>query len=307
MTTTSARSFPSTRPAARGWCLGAAGLLALALLTGCASTEVTDRQEYEGANLPRPGRIIVYDFAAAPADLPAWSQARSAYAQAAADVSAEELAAGRKLGADVAKELVAKIDKMGINAVRAAGQPDPQLDDIVLIGYFTSIDEGSGAERVLIGFGKGSASVAAHVEGYHMTESGLVKLGSGTVGSGGGGKSPGLVVPALGDDRHRQPDRPRRRRRGQGGGRDQRPHHRGRLRRSDCRRDRQGPRGQVQGAGLDLSPAPAGRGLSGSPATGPSPRAAQGAHRGRRRRGPPERGPAGRSRAPRPPPAARRA
>lgn len=197
MTTTRTRSFPAAGLAARGWCLRAAGLLALGLLAGCASTQVTDRQEYEGANLPRPGRIIVYDFAASPADLPAWSQARSAYAESAADVSAEELAAGRKLGAEVAKDLVAKIDGMGINAVRAAGQPDPQVDDIVLIGYFTSIDEGSGAERVLVGFGKGSASVAARVEGYHMTESGLVKLGGGTVSSGGAGKSPGLVVPAL--------------------------------------------------------------------------------------------------------------
>jgi len=179
------------------WRLLASLLIAPGLLAGCASTKISDRQEYEGGQLPRPGRIIVYDFAATPTDLPAWSNERQTYADAAADTTPDELAAGRKLGADVAKELVSKIDKMGMVAVRAAGQPGPQLNDIALIGYFSSIDKGSTAERLLIGFGTGTASVGVHAEGYHMTDTGMVKLGGGTVESGGGGKAPGLVVPAL--------------------------------------------------------------------------------------------------------------
>lgn len=174
-----------------------AGLLGVALIAGCSSTKVSNRQEYEGPTLPRPGRIIVYDFAVSPADLPAWSKASNMFAQAAVKMSAADLEAGHKLGADVAKTLVAKIDAMGINAVRSAGQLAPALNDIVLIGYFTSIDKGSGVERVLIGFGEGSANVGAHAEGYHMTANGLVQLGSGTTDAGGTGKMPGLVVPAL--------------------------------------------------------------------------------------------------------------
>ena len=45
-------------------------LFALALVGGCASTEVTSRQPYTGARIPHPDRIIVYNFAATPADIP---------------------------------------------------------------------------------------------------------------------------------------------------------------------------------------------------------------------------------------------
>ena len=171
-------------------------VLLTAGLAGCASTQVSDRQEYEGGKLPRPGRIIVYDFAVTPADIPAFAAAHSAYPESGASMTPEELEEGRKLGADVAKRLVEKIDDMGMTAVRSEGQPAPRLDDIVLVGYFTSVDEGSAAKRMLVGFGKGAANVGAHAEGYHMTATGLVLLGSGSLDSGGG-KSPGLVVPAL--------------------------------------------------------------------------------------------------------------
>ena len=39
-------------------------LLAFVIVAGCASTEVTERQRYEGAKLARPDRIIVHDFTA---------------------------------------------------------------------------------------------------------------------------------------------------------------------------------------------------------------------------------------------------
>lgn len=171
-------------------------VLCITLATGCASTQVSDREEYQGARLPRPGRIIVRDFAATPADIPAWSEARKRYADAGADMDADDLAAGRELGAYIAARLVEKLDDMGLEAVRSAGRPEPQLDDIVIIGYFSSLDEGSGGERVLIGFGSGASKLGVHAEGYRMTDHGLVKLGSGSVG-GEGGKSPGLLVPAL--------------------------------------------------------------------------------------------------------------
>jgi len=172
------------------------GWMLLVLFAGCASTTVSNRQAYQGGPLPKPARIIVYDFAVSPGDLPTFAAAHVALADAAAPMTPKELEAGRKLGADVAKELVEKIDEMGMVAVRVADQPAPQLNDIVLVGYFTSVDKGSMAERMVIGFGKGAANVGAHAEGYHMTETGLVLLGSGTLDSGGG-KGPGLVLPAL--------------------------------------------------------------------------------------------------------------
>ena len=172
------------------------------LLTGpflgaCSSVAVSDRDEYEGGNIPRPGRILVYDFVVTPADLPAWSEARQHYADAGAKVSADELEAGRKVGAALAEELVKKIDDMGMRAVRATGQPGPQPDDLAIVGYFTSIEAGSAAERIVLGFGKGSADVKVHVSGYRSTSDGMVRLGGGALDSGGGSKAPGVVLPAI--------------------------------------------------------------------------------------------------------------
>jgi Domain of unknown function (DUF4410) len=105
-----------------------------------------------------------------------------------------QIKAGRKLGAEVAKDLIAEIQNMGLPAVRAAGQPSPRVGDIVIMGYFVSIQEGSAGERVLIGFGSGAADLKTAVEGYLMTAQGLRWLGSGEIESGGG-KTPGVAVP----------------------------------------------------------------------------------------------------------------
>jgi len=170
--------------------------LALIAVVGCASTEVTERRTYQGERLARPGRILVHDFAATSADLPAWSAARDRYAAPGTPRKAEEIATGRELGALVATELVAQIREMGLPAVRAAGQPAPQAGDIAIVGYFESIDEGSAVKRVVIGFGSGAAEMKTQVEGYLMTDRGLRKLGSGGVASGGG-KTPGVAVPLV--------------------------------------------------------------------------------------------------------------
>jgi hypothetical protein len=106
----------------------------------------------------------------------------------------EQLEFGRKLGAQVARELVMELRGMGLPAVPAAGQPPPRPDDIVLRGYFVSVDEGRVGRRVLVGFGAGAAELNTAVEAYQMTAEGLRPLGRGEIRSEGG-ELPGLVVP----------------------------------------------------------------------------------------------------------------
>ena len=46
-------------------------LLTVSVLAACASSEITARQSYAAQEkIARPGRVIVYDFAATPADIP---------------------------------------------------------------------------------------------------------------------------------------------------------------------------------------------------------------------------------------------
>jgi hypothetical protein len=78
-------------------------LLALLVLAGCASTSVSNRDAYSGAKLARPDRIIVYDFAATPDEVPADSALAAKAAGATTPQTAKDIEEGRKLGAEVAE------------------------------------------------------------------------------------------------------------------------------------------------------------------------------------------------------------
>lgn len=168
-------------------------LLALAVLGGCATTDVTSRQEYRGEQLARPDRIIVHNFAPTPGDMPAWA-ASGQYRLPSTSQTADDIDVGRKLGAEVARELVAKIQNMGLTAEQAGDRMSPRIGDIVIIGYFEAVDPGSAVERMAIGFGSGAAELRTLVQGYLMTNQGLRRLGSGEVDAEGG-KSPGAAAP----------------------------------------------------------------------------------------------------------------
>ncbi|MEM7023963.1 MAG: DUF4410 domain-containing protein [Pseudomonadota bacterium] len=166
---------------------------ALALLAGCASTEVTEQQIYDGEKLARPDRIIVEDFAVTPDDLPEGSAVAS-HAAGTTPQTPEEVEDGRKLADELAKRLVADLQEAGLPAVHAAGQPPPQVGDIVIKGSFITVDEGSAGNRIMVGFGAGTSDLQTVVEGYEMTAQGLRRLASAEVTSEGG-KTPGMVAP----------------------------------------------------------------------------------------------------------------
>jgi len=168
-------------------------LFALAALAGCASTQVTSRQAYAGAQLPRPGRILVEDFGATPADVPPSSDLGEA-ASGAEPQTPEDVELGRKLGAETARQLTLDLRNAGLPAVQAAGQAPPQPDDIVIKGNFYGVEEGSTGKRVLLGFGSGAAELRTAVEVYQMTPTGLRHLAGGTTNSGGN-KTPGMAMP----------------------------------------------------------------------------------------------------------------
>ena len=170
-------------------------LLSLVLLAGCASTKVAQRQVLVTEKIPRPGNIWVYDFAATPADVPAESGLAGQVADPATPQTAEQIAEGRKVGAELAKQLVQQIQAMGMPAAQASPATTPALNDLVIRGYLLSVQTGSAVERVAIGFGAGGSELRVAVEGFQVTAQGLRKLGSGTVDSGGG-KTPGAALGA---------------------------------------------------------------------------------------------------------------
>ena len=171
-------------------------LFAMVVVAGCASTKV-ERDPVVTGKLPRPNHILVYDFAATAADVPAESALAGQPDLDTTPQTAEQIATGRQLGAQIAAELVEQIRAMGMPAERASTGTKPQINDLVIRGYLLSINEGSEAKRVAIGFGSGASELRTAVEGYQMTAQGLRKLGSGTVDAGGS-KGPGGAVGLVG-------------------------------------------------------------------------------------------------------------
>ncbi|MGH7289990.1 MAG: DUF4410 domain-containing protein, partial [Myxococcota bacterium] len=171
-------------------------LAAVILLGACAKIGVSDREVLVTEKVPRPKRILVYDFAATPSDVSAQSALAGQASAATEPQSAEEIALGRKLGSEIANELASNIVRMGLPAQHATASEQPAVGDLLIRGTLLTIDEGSAVQRVAIGLGKGNAELKTAVEGFLMTSNGLVKVGSGTLATEGG-DTPGAALPVV--------------------------------------------------------------------------------------------------------------
>lgn len=176
-------------------CLLLAGMLSVLVLTGCASTKITNREIYVTEKLPKPAHIWVYDFASSPDEIPPESSLAGKIEMPATNPPPELAALGRQLGAEIAGQLVGEIQKMGLPGELATTATRPAVNDIVIRGYLVSIDQGSAAKRFALGFGSGGSQLTTTVEGFQMTAHGLRLLGQGTTGATGN-KGPGAAVGA---------------------------------------------------------------------------------------------------------------
>ena len=177
---------------------GVAVAVVVSVLVGCSSSKVTEQRAYAAnKRLPRPSRVIVYDFAATADDMAATAGGSGHYAQRPTPQTAEQIQLGRQLGDRVSQHLVPELLALGMPAERAGVGPPPGQGDLLIQGEFVSIDKGSRAKRMLIGFGAGAGELQTRVVGYQVTPTGLRQLGESMVETSGG-KMPGMLVPVLG-------------------------------------------------------------------------------------------------------------
>src|ERR1700756_37074 len=132
-------------------------LFALAVLAGCASTQVAQQTPMVSPGLARPNQIYVYDFIADPAQIPPDSSISAGVTAPSTPPTAEELETGGKLGALIAQNLAADIQGMGLSAMQALPGSAPQVGDGVIRGYLISVEGGSKVKRFVIGFGSGAS------------------------------------------------------------------------------------------------------------------------------------------------------
>lgn len=145
---------------------GIIGLILLAI-AGCAPTQVTLLNETT-TQLPRPERILVYNFAVSPDEVKldrGISNQIEDYVNKKSR-TAEEKAVGHGVADSVAKHLVEHIPSLGFFAEKAAGSPPKTGNILEIDGQFMSIDEGNRTERVIIGLGAGRTDVKTYVQVY---------------------------------------------------------------------------------------------------------------------------------------------
>lgn len=153
---------------------GIAVIAGVGLMLGCATTKVTDSQQY-GSQLPKPQRIVVYPFAASagqvdldmsPTVVASWKLKGLSGLDEREDVA-------RQVSDALADSLVEKIQKMGLPAERWTGQPvTGDVPTLAVTGHFLAIDEGNRLERVTIGLGAGRSDVRTEVLVTEVTPNG---------------------------------------------------------------------------------------------------------------------------------------
>ena len=144
------------------------GLLALG---ACAPTTVESQQDYSGtAALPRPYRVIVYDFAVSPDEvtLDQGLPEKLVRSFQSASTTEQERLVGQQVAQAIAQTMVEEIINGGLSAELAQGSP-PFPDNVILIkGQILSIDEGNRTTRTLVGLGVGRTHVEADAQVLYL-------------------------------------------------------------------------------------------------------------------------------------------
>jgi hypothetical protein len=129
-----------------------ATLALLSLALGCASSKVQGKRSFVGGTaMPRPPRVLVYDFRA---DLSKVKDSKRREQRELFDEARDALA----------EQLVTRIRTMGLMARRAGRDMKPIPDELVVDGEFVSIDKGNRFTRNVIGFGVGATEMVAQVQ-----------------------------------------------------------------------------------------------------------------------------------------------
>ena len=145
------------------------GLLALG---ACAPTTVQTQQDYSGTALPRPDRVIVYDFAVSPDEVTLDEGLTEELVRSFQSASAteQERMMGSQVARAIAGTLVEEIISAGLYAEPAQESP-PFPDNVVLIkGQILSIDEGNRTIRTLIGLGAGRTAIEADAQVLYLAQ-----------------------------------------------------------------------------------------------------------------------------------------
>jgi hypothetical protein len=141
-----------------------------------AKINVTSLSSYTGNTpLPKPEKILVYDFAVNPSDVQV-DKIQSLRPRHLLTGDAKPDAIAASASKKYSEELVKDLAKTGIPVEHVAADTEPSNNAMVIKGAFISLKQGNKTERDTIGMGAGSADVQTNVNVHIKTPSDSVLL-----------------------------------------------------------------------------------------------------------------------------------
>ena len=141
----------------------------VALVAACGQTGIRKTALTPEKNLPRPTRILVYDFAVSEQEVKEY-QGILRQQPAIKDAAERERLLAQDVKDALADELVDALRRLGFVTERAQRSIRTSVNDLVIEGQFLTVDEGSPLQRLVIGFGKGASAVNTRVQVYQAPE-----------------------------------------------------------------------------------------------------------------------------------------
>ena len=184
------------------------GALLFYFVAACGQTGIRKAALTAEKNLPRPSRILVYDFAVSEQEVKEY-QGIMRQQPTIKDAAERERLLAQEVKDALADELIDALKPLGFVVERVARGARATGNDLVIDGQFVTVDEGNPLHRLVIGFGTGASAVQTQVQVYQapqarklldfttQSESGALPgaapmLGAGAVAQGG--VTAGMVV-----------------------------------------------------------------------------------------------------------------
>jgi len=182
--------------------------LALLFVSACGQTGVRNIKLTQEKNLARPSRILVADFAVNEREVAEY-QGIMRQQPNIKDPAERERQIAAEVKDALAEEVVGGLRALGFTVERVSRGTRATGNDLLIDGYFFTVDEGNPLHRLVIGFGTGTSTVDSQVQVYQgedaqkllefatHSDSGKLPGAAPTLGAGAvaqGGVSAGMVV-----------------------------------------------------------------------------------------------------------------
>ena len=173
-------------------------LLGVLVLAGCASAAVTQQAQRAPADYDRPTQIVIYPFAANPAEVTLnQSIIQKAYRGATGEnQNADQLQIAHDTAQAICQQVVSDLTSQGYNAICAQRGTFVAGGNILIVdGALTNISEGNRLRRLVIGFGTGASTLDSNVSMYQRIGGNLNQVLAFSTHADSG-KMPGAAVMA---------------------------------------------------------------------------------------------------------------